>query len=224
MRLPKQGGAWHDPNSGNFKNWNFALALLLTIILAASAAGAADETAASPPAPQQQVLRPYTINPGDDIEVYVWGEDRLQRTIRILPDGTFSFPLVGKVYALGQSPSQIEDVITKGLASQYRGQVPQVTVSVRSPSGFQFTVAGKVKGPGTFSPGRYVNLIEALSYAGGPDEFASLDSITIIRKSGNNLVTIRAKISAAYKGGAAAREITANSIPQIESGDTVIVP
>ncbi|MBK7283576.1 MAG: polysaccharide biosynthesis/export family protein [Sphingomonadales bacterium] len=200
------------------------MALLLTLVLAASAAGAGDQTAPTQPAPQQQVLRPYTINPGDDIEVYVWGEDRLQRTIRILPDGTFSFPLVGKVYALGQSPSQIEDVITKGLASQYRGQVPQVTVSVRSPSGFQFTVAGKVKSPGTFSPGRYINLIEALSYAGGPDEFAGLDSVTIIRKSGNNLVTIRARISGAYKGGAAAREITANSIPQIESGDTVIVP
>ena len=96
--------------------------------------------------------------------------------------------------------------------------------SVRSPSGFQFTVAGKVKSPGTFSPGRYINLIEALSYAGGPDEFAGLDSVTIIRKPGNNLVTIRARISGAYKGGAAAREITANSIPQIESGDTVIVP
>jgi polysaccharide export outer membrane protein len=199
------------------------LALLLTIILAASAAGAADQVAPSQPAPQQ-VLRPYTINPGDDIEVYVWGEERLQRTIRILPDGTFSFPLVGKVYALGQLPTQIEEVITKGLASQYRGQVPQVTVSVRSPSGFQFTVAGKVKSPGTFSPGRYVNLLEALSYAGGPDEFAGLDSVTIIRKSGNNLVTVRARIAAAYKGGSAARELTASAIPQIESGDTVIVP
>ncbi len=186
------------------------MALLLTLVLAASAAGAADEAAASQPAPQQQVLRPYTINPGDDIEVYVWGEDRLQRSIRILPDGTFSFPLVGKVFALGQSPTQIEEVITKGLASQYRGQVPQVTVSVKS--------------PGTFSPGRYVNLIEALSYAGGPDEFAGLDSVTIIHKAGTKLTTIRARISAAYKGGAAAREITANSIPQIESGDTVIVP
>ncbi len=199
------------------------MALLLTIILAASAAGAADQVAPSQPAPQQ-VLRPYTINPGDDIEVYVWGEERLQRTIRILPDGTFSFPLVGKVYALGQLPTQIEEVITKGLASQYRGQVPQVTVSVRSPSGFQFTVAGKVKSPGTFSPGRYVNLLEALSYAGGPDEFAGLDSVTIIRKSGNNLVTVRARIAAAYKGGSAARELTASAIPQIESGDTVIVP
>lgn len=199
------------------------MALLLTFFLAASAA-AASEQAATPQSAPQQVLRPYTINPGDDIEVYVWGEERLQRTIRILPDGTFSFPLVGKVNALGQLPSQIEDVITKGLATQYRGQVPQVTVSVRSPSGFQFTVAGKVKSPGTFSPGRYVNLLEALSYAGGPDEFAGLDGVTIIRKSGGSFVTLRARIASAYKGGAAARDLSANSIPQIESGDTVIVP
>jgi polysaccharide export outer membrane protein len=199
-----------------------ALALLLTIALAASAAGAPDQAASSQPG--QQVLRPYTINPGDDIEVYVWGEERLQRTIRVLPDGTFSFPLVGKVNALGQLPTQIEETITKGLASQYRGQVPQVTVSVRSPSGFQFTVAGKVKSPGTFTPGRYVNLLEAISYAGGPDEFASLDGVTIIRKSGNNLVTVRAKIAGAYKGGSAAKEISASAIPQVESGDTVIVP
>ena len=198
------------------------MALLLTIALAASTAGASDQVASSQPA--QQVLRPYTINPGDDIEVYVWGEERLQRTIRILPDGTFSFPLVGKVNAFGQLPTQIEEAITKGLASQYRGQVPQVTVSVRSPSGFQFTVAGKVKSPGTFTPGRYVNLLEAISYAGGPDEFASLDGVTIIRKSGNNLVSVRVKIASAYKGGSAAREISASAIPQVESGDTVIVP
>lgn len=199
------------------------MALLLTIILAASAAGAGDQVVPSQPAPQQ-VLRPYTINPGDDIEVYVWGEDRLSRTIRVLPDGTFSFPLVGKIYALGQLPTQVEDVITKGLASQYRGQVPQVTVSVRSPSGFQFTVAGKVKSPGTFSPGRYVNLLEALSYAGGPDEFAGLDNVTILRKSGTGIMTIRARIASVYKGGSGSREINTNMVPQIESGDTVIVP
>jgi polysaccharide export outer membrane protein len=205
------------------QNWNSDLALLLTIFLAASAVSASEPVASAQTAPQQ-VLRPYTINPGDDIEVYVWGEDRLSRTIRILPDGTFSFPLVGMVNAIGQRPSQIEEAITKGLAAQYRGQVPQVTVSVRSPSGFQFTVAGKVKSPGTFTPGRYVNLLEAISYAGGPAEFAGLDNVTIIRKSGGSLVTIRARIASVYKGGSAARDINANVIPQIESGDTVIVP
>lgn len=199
------------------------LALLLKIF-AAVAMVMGLQSAAFAQETSQQVLRPYTINPGDEIEVYVWGEERLQRVIRILPDGTFSFPLVGKVDAVGQLPSQIEAVITKGLASQYRGQVPQVTVSVRNPSGLQFTVAGRVKSPGTFSPGRYVNLLEAISFAGGPDEFAGLDSVSIIRKSGTGLITIRARVAAAFKGGAAARDLNANSIPQIESGDTVIVP
>lgn len=205
------------------QNWNLDLAFLLKIV-AATAVLLMSTQAALAQATPQQVLRPYTINPGDDIEVYVWGEERLQRVIRILPDGTFSFPLVGKVNALGQLPSQIEQLITKGLEGQYRGQVPQVTVSVRSPSGLQFTVAGKVNSPGTFSPGRYVNLLEAISFAGGPAEFAGLDNVTIIRKSGNGLITIRARIAAAFKGSLSARDLNANAIPQIESGDTVIVP
>jgi polysaccharide biosynthesis/export protein len=170
-------------------------------------------------------LRPYTVNAGDEIEVYVWGEERLQRVIRVLPDGTFSFPLVGKVIATGLSPTQIEALIAKGLETQYRGQVPQVTVSVRNPSGFQYSVAGRVKSPGTFSPGRYINLLEALSTAGGPDEFANLDNVSIIRKSGTSHIVIRAKLGAIFKsGGLAARDLAANAIPQIESGDTVIVP
>jgi polysaccharide biosynthesis/export protein len=169
-------------------------------------------------------LRAYTVNPGDEIEIYVWGEERLQRVIRVLPDGTFSFPLVGRVVGVGQLPSQIETAITKGLEGQYRGQVPQVTVSVKLPAGLQFSVAGRVKSPGTFSPGRYVNLLEALSFAGGPDEFANLDNIAIVRKGANGLTTIKAKIGGAFKGGSQARDFSPAAIPEIESGDTVIVP
>lgn len=175
-------------------------------------------------APASQNLRPYTVNAGDEIEIYVWGEERLQRVVRVLPDGTFSFPLVGKVVAEGQLPSQIEALIAKGLEAQYRGQSPQVTVSVRNPSGLQFSVMGKVKAPGTFTPGRYVNLLEALSIAGGPSEFANLDNVSIVRKTPTGLTSIRARLGAAFKNGPAARDLTADSIPQIESGDTVIVP
>lgn len=193
------------------------LALLGTAQLAAA------QTATTPVAPQQN-LRPYTVNAGDEIEVYVWGEERLQRTIRILPDGTFSFPLVGKVTALGLLPTQIEALISKGLEAQYRGQVPQVTVSVRNPSGMQFSVVGKVKSPGTFTPGRYLNLLEALSLAGGPDEFANLDNVSIIRKTATGLVTLRARLGGIFKNGLSARDASAGAVPQVESGDTVIVP
>jgi polysaccharide biosynthesis/export protein len=188
-----------------------ALALLTVTPVASAIAADAPKTA----------LRPYTINAGDEVEIYVWGEERLQRVVRILPDGTFAFPLVGRVTAVGKLPSQIETEISEGLKTQYRGEVPQVTVSVRAPSGLQFSVIGRVKGPGSFTPGRYVNIIEALSLAGGPDEFANLDNITIVRKSGGSIVTLKARLGAAFKG---ARDLTNESIPQIEGGDTVIVP
>jgi polysaccharide export outer membrane protein len=46
----------------------------------------------------------YRINPGDEVEILVWGDERLQRVVRILPDGTFAFPLVGQVAAAGKLP------------------------------------------------------------------------------------------------------------------------
>nr|WP_184078658.1 polysaccharide biosynthesis/export family protein [Sphingobium subterraneum] len=166
----------------------------------------------------------YRINAGDEIEVYVWGEERLQRVIRVLPDGTFSFPLAGQIMAQGQLPSQLEAAISKGLESQYRGQVPQVTVSVKSPSGLQFSVVGKVKGAGTFTPGRFVNLLEALSLAGGADEFANLDNISIIRKTANGPVIIKGRLGSVLKGNVSQQDLARGIIPDIESGDTVIVP
>jgi polysaccharide biosynthesis/export protein len=168
--------------------------------------------------------RPYTLNPGDEIEVFVFGEDRLSRALRILPDGTFSFPLVGRVDAQGKTPTDLETAISAGLAKQYRETVPQVTVSVKAPSGFQFSVIGKVKAPGTFAPGRYLNALQALAEAGGPAEFANVDNTVIIRKTGSSLKTIRVRLSGALKGQPSNADLSSGGIPEIESGDTVIVP
>ena len=44
--------------------------------------------------------------PGDEIEVMVWGDERLQRDVLVLPDGTFAFPLVGQVLAAGRLPTR----------------------------------------------------------------------------------------------------------------------
>lgn len=191
---------------------------LLVILAAAMALPGTSAFAADPP---RAGPRPYTINPGDEIEIYVWGEERLQRQVRILPDGTFAFPLVGRITAAGKLPGQIETEISQGLKTQYRGEVPQVTVSVKAPSGLVFSIVGRVKGPGTFTPGRYLNIIEALSLSGGPDEFANLDNVTIIRKTPTGIAIMKVRLSAAFKG---ARDLTNESLPQIESGDTVIVP
>ncbi|MBY9064661.1 polysaccharide biosynthesis/export family protein [Sphingomonas yunnanensis] len=184
--------------------------------------GAAPASAQAGPGGSATALAAYRINPGDELDIFVWGEDRLQRTVRVLPDGTFSFPLVGKVDALNALPSEIEARITKGLESQYRTAVPQVTVSVKTPAGLQFSVLGKVRSPGSFNPGRYVNVLEALSLAGGPTEFASLGNVVILRKTPTGAQAVRVRISDLMRGST--DNLSNESLPLVRGGDTVIVP
>jgi len=165
----------------------------------------------------------YRITAGDELEIYVWGEERLQRKVKVLPDGTMAFPLVGQIKVQGFLPSEVEGLITNGLSAQYVGAVPQVTVSVVAASGMQFSVMGRVKSPGTFSPGRYVNVLEALSMAGGPGEFANLDNVVIIRKSNDQLTTLNVRLAPLFKSGVDAKDVARANILRIETGDTVIV-
>ena len=164
---------------------------------------------------------PYRINPGDELEIHVWGDERLQRDVLVLPDGTFDFPLVGQVNAAGRLPNDIERVITIGLQPQYKGPVPQVTVSVKKASGYQFSVIGKVRNPGTFTPGRYVNALEALAIAGGPSEFANLGNARLIRKVGDRMVVVPLRLQDALRGDGG---FTPTQIPRIDTGDTLVVP
>jgi polysaccharide export outer membrane protein len=80
-----------------------------------------------------------------------------------------------------------------------------------------------VRAPGTFSPGRYLTLLEALSLAGGVDEFASLDNVVVVRKSGDGLVVIPVKLSDILRSRSVSTAAV-NALPLIRSGDTVIVP
>lgn len=182
------------------------------------------QTSSAASAPPSTPVADYRINAGDQLEIYVWGEERLQREVKVLPDGTIAFPLVGQIKAQGALPSEIEARISNGLKTQYRGEVPQVTVSVAAPSGMQFSVMGRVKSPGTFTPGRYVNVLEALSMAGGPNEFANLDNVLIVRKVGDGLDTFRVRIAPLFKTGADNSDVLRANIQRLQPGDTVIVP
>ena len=197
--------------------------IVLGLLAPAAALGQEQQEVAAQAAPQ--AASQYRINAGDELEIYVWGEERLQRAVKVLPDGTIAFPLVGQVMARGLLPQELEQTISDRLASQYRDQVPQVTVSVVAPSGMQFSVMGRVNAPGTFTPGRYVNVLEALSMAGGPNEFANLDNVLIIRKMGERLQAYRLRIGTVFKGGSNLDSPGAlDSITSIQPGDTVIVP
>lgn len=194
-----------------------ALASAAMLLPLLSAAVATAETPATAP------LKPYRINPGDEIEIYVWGDERLQRVLKVLPDGSVSFPLVGRIDALNKLPTDLEGVVVAGLADQYRNTVPRVTVSVKNPSGLTLSVAGKVRAPGNFTPGHYVNVLEAISVAGGPTEFADLSKVKIYRKNGSQIQVIEVRLDTAMKGNPSAADLRGASM-DLQSGDTVVVP
>ncbi|MBX7539393.1 polysaccharide biosynthesis/export family protein [Qipengyuania sp. GH29] len=189
-------------------------------MLAMSPLMAQDGTAQS----SSEASEPYRIYPGDEIEIYVWGEERLQRSVKILPDGTLAFPLVGQVLAAGRTLTEIEAIVTERLQPEYRGEVPRVTVSVVSSGGTQFSVMGRVNAPGAFTPARRVNVLEALAMAGGPSEFANLDDIVVLRKQGGAIRPYRVSISRLFKSNLRNADVNAANIMTIQPGDTIIVP
>lgn len=164
----------------------------------------------------------YKISAGDALDIYVWGDDRLSRTLTVLPDGTFSFPLAGTVMAAGHSSTEVEAQLSNLLAPQYKGIPPQVTVSVRAAAGMQISVIGKVHSPGTFSPTRYLTVLDALALSGGPTEFADVGGIIILRNVGGKVTAIRARLGNVLKGKPDTDEL--GNLPQLIAGDTVVVP
>jgi polysaccharide export outer membrane protein len=196
-----------------------ALRMLVAALIFVTAAQQAFAQASAPVAADQR----YRVNPGDELEVLVWGEERLQKRVRVLPDGSFTFPLVGQIQAAGRLPAEIETIITQGLQGQYRGEVPEVTVAVTTPAGMQFSVIGRVRNPGTFTTGRYLTVLEALSIAGGPTEFAELGNVIVLRKESGQTRMHRVRLSNILRGQPSAADIAAGGM-EIRVGDTVIVP
>lgn len=211
----------------------FVLALVPALLLATPATaqetapitlpGMGTPTAASQAQPTPSVSS-YRINPGDELEIYVWGEERLQRAMSVLPDGTIAFPLVGQLKVSGMLPQQVEQMVSDRLSSQYRGEVPFVTVTVKEPAGMQFSVMGKVRAPGSFNVGRYINVLDALSLAGGPAEFANLANVLVITRREGQMVTATVRLDALFRSGARTDDVQRANLVQIMPGDVIIVP
>jgi polysaccharide export outer membrane protein len=167
----------------------------------------------------------YHISAGDQLDIYVWGDERLQRTMNVLPDGTIAFPLAGTVAAAGRTPAEVETDLSKLLAPQYKGVPPQVTVSVKVTSGMQISIVGKVRAPGNFTLTRYVDLLGALALAGGTTDFADVGNIVILRRTGDRTTVIHTRLSSILKGKPSEEDLASPAaVPQLLAGDTVIVP
>jgi polysaccharide biosynthesis/export protein len=163
-----------------------------------------------------QALPGYNLQPGDHIEVSVYGEKDLERTLMVRPDGKFSLPLAGEVDAAGRSVTAIQTELTEKLKKYIPEAV--VTVSVTGIEGNRVYVIGQVATPGSFVMNPAINVLQALSLAGGTTAFAALNDIIVIRGSGANQRVFRFPYDDVKRGRALEQNI------QLMSGDVVIVP
>jgi len=162
----------------------------------------------------------YKLNPGDEIEISVWNEENLQKTISVLPDGMISFPLVGHLQAAGKTASEIEATIAAKLDAYIAD--PEVNVTVTSTRGNVVFVVGKVLKPGPIVMIQSTTVMQALAMAGGLNEFASANSIKIIRRSGLEEGAQETVLKIRYSDLEKGNDLSSNHI--LNYGDVIVVP
>lgn len=168
-------------------------------------------------ATQESVVQTlYKIQAGDILLITVWKEPDMQREIQVRPDGGLSFPLVGDLFAEGKTPDQLR----ADLVSKLKKFIPSpaVTVSVQQTTGNRIYVIGKVLKPGEFVMVRPIDVLQALSMAGGLNAFALADEIKVLRRVTGNQTVMKFNYSDIEKG----RGLEQNIL--LRSGDVVVVP
>ena len=175
--------------------------------------GAAAGTAA---AAKEAVAGSYEIGPEDLLEISVWREKDLQREVLVRPDGWLTFPLVGNLRAAGKTTQELQAEITQRLRKYIPD--PVVTVTLQKIQGLKVFVIGKVGKPGEYMVGRYIDVLQALTLAGGLTPFAKEDEIKILRKQGARERIIPFNYSEVKRG----RNLDQNI--RLEPGDVVMVP
>jgi polysaccharide export outer membrane protein len=158
----------------------------------------------------------YQVKPGDVLEISVWKEPDLQRTVLVRPDGGFSFPLVGEIDARGKNVAELNKLVGERLGKYIAEAV--VTVTVQEIKGNKIFVIGQVNKPGEFIVNPSVNVMQALSMAGGLTPFAAANDIKILRRNGATQEAMP------FPYGDVVRGRNLNQNIELTSGDVVVVP
>jgi polysaccharide export outer membrane protein len=124
----------------------------------------------------------YLIGPEDVLDIQVWKDPDLTKTIQVRPDGKISLPLVNDVQAAGLSPMQLRATLTKGY-SQFMTN-PEISVIVREVHSLKVSVLGAVRTPGRFDLRSQATVLDALAMAGGFTDYAKRDRIAVHRRNG----------------------------------------
>lgn len=183
--------------------------LIAALVLPALSSRAADTSSAA-------VDTAYIVQPGDTLQVTVWKEQDLQGEVLVRPDGGMSFPLAGEIEAAGHTVEDIRKVLQSRLTKYIPD--PVVTVIVKKAEGSRIFVVGKVNKPGDFALFRPIDVMQALSLAGGATPYADVNGIRILRREGAHQQVFHFSYDDVRRG----KDLSQNIL--LHSGDTVVVP
>ena|SRR5579862_177773 len=159
----------------------------------------------------------YIVGVGDILDVSVWKEGELSRTVPVRPDGMITLPLVGEIKAVGLTPNQLQDQIT--VALQKVVSEPQVTVMVTSVNSLSFNIMGNVLKPGYYPLTRPITVLDAVALSGGFRDFAKEKKIYILRtKSDGTQEKLKFNYKEVIKGKRMAQNI------MLQPRDILVIP
>ena len=210
-----------------FRARQFCLAVFLMLAVVPAKAqepAGSHQTAQSPvPAiPDETVKKSATADPNyvivaqDVLDINVWKEPDVSRTVPVRPDGKISLPLLNDVQAAGLTPAQLAAQVTDSLKKYVTN--PQVTVIVTVINSQRVYILGEVTRPGAFPLIPGMSVLQALSSAGGFTQFAKVKSIFVRRFENGK----EEKFPFNY------REVIGGKKPEqdilLKAGDTIVVP
>jgi polysaccharide export outer membrane protein len=158
----------------------------------------------------------YLIGPEDVLNISVWKEEEVSRTVPVRPDGKISLPLLKDMQAAGLTPMQLADMITERL-KKFMAQ-PQVTVIVTQVNSQRIFVIGQIARPGTYPLLPGMTILQAISSAGGLAQFANQKKIFLLRSEDGT----QRKSLFNYKDVLEGRKSEQNLL--LKAGDTIVVP
>ena len=165
------------------------------------------------------------LKPGDEVQITVWQDPKLNRKVVVGPDGWISFPLAGHIRAGGLTPGAVENILKSRLQKKYTGQL-DVTVSLaavnkgdeKEKEKPRIYVSGEVLRPGPYEYRPHTDIAQALALAGGVGPFAAPQRIQVHRKI-RGVNSIFSFDYNAYRAGTD----TLDNI-DLRPGDIIIVP
>ena len=158
----------------------------------------------------------YVIGPGDVLSISVWKEEGMQLEVLVRPDGGITYPLAGEIQAGGLSTKALSDELVRKLNKYIPN--PSVTVSVLQSVSNKIYVIGKVNRPGEFTATGYMDVLQALTMAGGLTPYADSDEIKILRRTESGSTVKLFDYDEVVSGD----RLDMNII--LRAGDTVVVP